>query len=402
MVNEAQRTAGGLPRSNWTVGLMGTLALVAAAGCGVRLVVGGFSFDFQGATAERSDAGDIHPAVRDIDVDYQFGDVVIRPTDGPARWSWSVKCWADDPDVAQRFADQTKLETTAGDGSQSWKLVMPEDAKELRGIQSRLELLLPEDCAARVANRHGGCEIEGIGGDVVVESRHGDVALSRLAGKVESRNAHGATRATDLGEAVLQNEHGELTLEDAGSARIEGAHGRTTVVRVAGPLHIESRHGDIDVREIDGRTELRNAHAAIRTEQIRDDLVIANEFGEVRVTEASGAVRVENRHGATTIDSRGDRIECRSEHGGVKVVSLAPDLKELRVVNRHGSIDATLPETLQAQFRLSARHGEVDNAFNEGVEGQAAVVSLDAEFGAVRVHKAPAAEVASEQFSDGL
>jgi hypothetical protein len=368
---------------------MGVLSLGCATGCHVKFsFLDGYSFDYQGKTAERTVEDKIEATIQQIEIDHRFGDVVVEATDGPCSWKWDLKCWATDQAVAEAYLDIIYLQVQAVEEHHSWKLVLPEEADDLRGVQSKLTLLVPPSADVKLANRHGGASVSGVDGVVNLDNRHGSIDLADLGGRCEATGSHGNLAAKRIASAWLSNEHGSIDVEGGGALEVRAAHGTTRISDIAGRAEVESRHGAIQAENLQAGGRLETSHASIRVNDATGDLQLANQHGEIVVNGAAGAIVADASHSRIKLEVASASIECRARHSRIELALTNSDLSSVNASTSHSQIDLTLPAEAKVAIDAHADHGGVESDFSIAGAATGAPVHLRTSHGSIKIRKA--------------
>ena len=176
------------------------------------------------------------------------------------------------------------------------------------------------------------------------------------AGKFEVAVEEGATTRifTSLTEAARRTP-GEvsLTVEAPPGLTLElfGGNGEIEAENVSGNMNINSLHGDVTVRNLDGSLEVKGKNGRLTAAGISGDLKLATENGEVRVEDPKGSIKAE------------------SKNGRVELVSALPLEKvyDLRTVN--GALTLTIPGQSSLELEARTGNGSISVAGNDTAPG---------------------------------
>jgi Putative adhesin len=109
-------------------------------------------------------------------------------------------------------------------------------------------ITVPENTAVRAHTGSGDQSVEGLRGNVDLESGSGDMKLARLNGEMHFQTGSGNVRGHDLsGPARAKAGSGDIDLEETGSGDVEirTGSGNITVKGINGGFHAETGSGDI-------------------------------------------------------------------------------------------------------------------------------------------------------------
>lgn len=122
------------------------------------------------------------------------------------------------------------------------------DYVNLNNISIDYEITVPENTAIRAHTGSGDQAIEGIKGNIDLESGSGDLRLARLVGEMRFQTGSGNVRGRELsGPAKVKAGSGDIEIEEmgAGDVDIRTGSGNITVNGINGGFHAEAGSGDI-------------------------------------------------------------------------------------------------------------------------------------------------------------
>jgi DUF4097 and DUF4098 domain-containing protein YvlB len=122
------------------------------------------------------------------------------------------------------------------------------DYVNLRDMSIDYEITVPENTAIRAHTGSGDQTIEGLKGNVDLESGSGDLRLARLTGDMRFQTGSGNVKGHELsGPARVKAGSGDIEIEEigAGDVDIHTGSGNITVNGVNGGFHAEAGSGDI-------------------------------------------------------------------------------------------------------------------------------------------------------------
>jgi len=122
------------------------------------------------------------------------------------------------------------------------------DYVNLNNISIDYEITVPENTAIRAHTGSGDQTVEGLKGNVDLESGSGDLRLARLVGEMHFQTGSGNVRGRDLaGPAKVKAGSGDIEIEEmgAGDVDIRTGSGNITVNGINGGFHAEAGSGDI-------------------------------------------------------------------------------------------------------------------------------------------------------------
>ena len=122
------------------------------------------------------------------------------------------------------------------------------DYVNLRNVSIDYEITVPENTAIRTHTGSGNQKVEGLKGNVDLESGAGDMQLVHLTGDLRFQTGSGNLRGRELsGPARVKAGSGDIEIEEvgAGDVEIRTGSGNITVNGIHGGLHAESGSGNI-------------------------------------------------------------------------------------------------------------------------------------------------------------
>src|SRR6202140_1922453 len=122
------------------------------------------------------------------------------------------------------------------------------DYVNLNNISIDYEISVPENTAIRAHTGSGNQDVEGIKGNIDLESGSGDLKLARLTGELRFQTGSGNVRGRELsGPAKAKAGRGDIEIEEtaAGDVDIRTGSGNIKVSGINGGFHAEAGSGDI-------------------------------------------------------------------------------------------------------------------------------------------------------------
>ena len=122
------------------------------------------------------------------------------------------------------------------------------DYVNLHNISIDYEITVPENTAIRAHTGSGDQKVEGLKGNVDLESGSGDMQLARLTGEMRFQTGSGNVKGRELsGPAKVKAGSGDIEIVEtgAGDVDIRTGSGNITVDGINGGFHAEAGSGDI-------------------------------------------------------------------------------------------------------------------------------------------------------------
>ena len=162
------------------------------------------------------------------------------------------------------------------------------DYVNIHNISIDYEITVPENTALRAHTGSGDQLVEGLKGNVELESGSGDLKLARLVGDMRFQTGSGNIRGRELsGPARMKAGSGDIDIEESGAGDIEirTGSGNITVNGINGGFHAEAGSGDIH-----GKGSPKNLWS-IRTGSGNVNLQVPSEAAfDVDISSSSGSV----------------------------------------------------------------------------------------------------------------
>jgi hypothetical protein len=299
--------------------------------------------------------------VKQIEVRHQFGDVTIVPASDRTGWSWEVTCWAETPELAQHFAEMVTLTAQEEAGTVRYQLNLPKPpVPELRGVESRLVLHVPEGVAVDLANSFGKTSAEGIRSGIA-RCEHGDLHFARVEGDLDARTSFGELRAQSVsGTARLNNEHGAVfASEIGGEAHIATSFGKVEAKEVTGPIIARNEHGAIMISSADADVEAKTSFGPIEATGVAGKLHARNEHGSITAKEVQGNVDAQSSFGKIELDTHAPNIVCRNEHGAIELTLRSESLARVEATTSFNPLAVHIAAPVTPRIEAHSDHGQI-------------------------------------------
>jgi hypothetical protein len=196
------------------------------------------------------------------------------------------------------------------------------DYVNINNISVDYEITVPEDTAVRSHTGSGDQSVEGLKGNVDLESGSGDLRLARLTGDLHFQTGSGNIRGRELaGPARIKAGSGDIEIEEMAAADLDvhTGSGNITVNGINGGFHAETGSGDIH-----GKGSPKNMWN-VRTGSGNVTLNVPTEAAfDVDISSNSGTVTL-GHPVSTTIQGRiqeSRKSVIGKVHGGGPVVSV--------------------------------------------------------------------------------
>ena len=296
--------------------------------------------------------GDKHESDQTLDLAYAAGDsvaivnprgdVTVSGTSDDNRIHISVhkQVYARSDSDADSRAQQLVPTTTTEDSA--IKIAMP----SIEGASDDLVITVPAAVATSVTTNHGDIYITAIKAPVTVTANHGDVELSAITGAATAHinSSSSSMTARSVGGGIsLQGRAQDVTFTDiTGPVTMTGEFfGTTHLQHINGAVHFHTSRTDFQVARLDGETELSGA--GISADQGLGPTILTTSNRNVSLDRFAGDVAITNRNGAIDLIA-------------------APAIGNITLVDRNGTVKATVPEHAGFDIQASTTNGSIDSS----------------------------------------
>lgn len=356
------------------------LGLALLVGCDVHFEMGNnYGFTFTGETAETEDQGTIESGITKVRIVNKFGPVTIRAQSeqdsGPA-WQWHGKVWSPTREQAEAYTEELLIDVQTEGSTQTWTLLMPEGADDLKGVESRLDFVLAPSTAVELVNHHGDAEVVNLSGDLDLEQSFGNLVLQQFT------------------QAEVEVNHGEALIEEGqGDLSFEGAFAKLVIRQIAGNVEVAAQHSQVSVDQVGGDVELKTSFDRMLVDGVSGQAQLKNAHGDIQAN-IRGDVEAENRHGDIQLACGGQRVRLENSHGSIQLKMLSQDFTRLEAETAFDDLVVMLPPEVQPILETKSRFGEVESAFETSSSGSGPRVHLENSHGDIRVKFLPPSEAA--------
>ncbi len=341
---------------------------------GCRVIGGRFygpSYTFV-QTAERGvPAGD----TKRLEVKNSFGAVkVTAGSPGVVKVKLRKVVFLPTEEKAKAFADTVELRLS-GDGAMV-KVGTNRDELSRRediGLETHLDIEAPPDTAVEVRNEHGRVDLSGLASADVVTSFDG-VAVEKIAGPVQLESRHGDVRASGVeGVLKLSSRYGNVEVEDvAGPAKLDVEHGDLKTRRT-GAAQVGLQFGGLTAEGVRGDLVVRGAHAELRAADVAGRAEVETSFAGIHLARVGGEVRATAKNGDITAEDVAGGLYAETTHAGVTLDRVDGPVQ---ATADHGSVEG---RGLAKGAKVRSTGGEVS------LDGFAGPVEVEVERGSARL-----------------
>jgi len=252
-----------------------------------------------------------------------------------------------------------------------------------------LEISVPAGSSIEAHGRYGDFDIEGIDGNVDINSDNAGVRLENLGGNVtvETR-ASDTIRAVDVkGSVELKGRGDDVELQNIGGlVTVNGTYvGEIQLTNLAQPLRWEDPMNSMQFEKLPGQVRVSR--------------------GEFTGTNVVGPIRLKARSSDVQLSDFTQSLDLTLDRGDIELKP-GKNVPKMDVHARSGDIELALPPGAKFDLRASTEHGEASNDYGEplredesnhratvlGNTGGGPELRLETGRGSVTVRKASAEE----------
>ncbi len=252
-----------------------------------------------------------------------------------------------------------------------------------------LDISVPEGSSIEAHGRYGDFDVQGVNGNVNINSDNAGVRLENVGGNVQiDTRASDTIRAVDVkGSVELKGRGDDVELQNIGGlVTVNGVYvGQIQLTGLAQPVRWQDPLISMSFEKLPGQVRLS-----------RGDFTGNNVIGPVRVTAHSSDVQLSDF--TQSLDLTLDRGDIDLKPG--------KNLPKMEVHTRSGDIDLALPAGAKFDLRASTEHGEATNDYGDplredesnhrasvlGTTGPGPELRLETGRGSVTVRKGSAEE----------
>jgi hypothetical protein len=305
---------------------------------GCRVIGGRFygpSYTFEQTAEQALPAGETPR----LEVRNAFGAVrVTAGAPGVVKVKLRKVVFLSTEEKAKAFADRVELRLS-GDGALV-KVGTSRDEiarREDVGLETHLDVEAPADAVVEVRNEHGRVDLSGLANADVVTSFDG-VAIEKIAGPLQLESRHGDVRVSGIGGGLtLTSRHGNVEVEDvAGAAKLDVEHG-DLVTRRTGAADVALQFGGLTAEGVRGDLGFRGGHAELRATDVAGRAEVETSFAGIHLARIGGDVRATAKNGEVTAEDVAGGLFAETTHAGVSLERVDGPVES---IVDHGSFEA--------------------------------------------------------------
>jgi hypothetical protein len=249
-----------------------------------------------------------------------------------------------------------------------------------------LEVNVPKQVSIAANSGRGDISGSDLTGSVSATAQHGNVQVHDVTGDIDASLHHGDARITGIqGNVHLTGSGSEIELGDIkGDATIEGEfYGPIRVRNVTKATRFVSSRTDLTIVQLPGRMEMDSGQ--LRIFDTPAGVTLATKNYDINLDNVSGRIHIENRHGDINVQLRQpphEEISISDESGGITLTLPASSSFEIMASSRSGEI--------QNDFQSPALKSTQDKE-NHQLEGKVGTlgpqIHLTTTYGTIHIRK---------------
>lgn len=265
--------------------------------------------------------------------------------------------------------------------------VRPQGA-DAEGAKVDLEIHVPKKVSLVLRTDRGDISASSVDGGVWINSSSGDIELRDISGDVNTEMQRGDVRITGVhGSVRLTGRGNEVEIGDVtGEATIGGEfYGPIRVRNVAKTTHFTSSRSDLTIVQLPGRMEMDSGRLEITDTQGGVSLTTKNK--DVVLENVAGRIHIEDHHGDIQVQfpqPPKEEINITNDSGEIHLTLPASSNFEIAASSRSGEIQSDFAgPTLKASDESGTSHldGKV------GTHGPQ--IHLVTSYGTIQIRKGP-------------
>jgi hypothetical protein len=255
-----------------------------------------------------------------------------------------------------------------------------------------LEISVPEGSSIEAHGRYGDFDIQGVNGNVNINSDNAGVRLENLGGNVQID-----TRASDIIRAV----------DIKGSVELKGRGDDVELRNIGGLVTVNAVYvGDVQLNNLAQPLRWEDPQTSVSFERLPGQVRFSR--GEFTGNNVAGPIRLKAHSSDVQLSDFTQSLDLTLDRGDIDLKP-GKNPPKMEVHARSGDIDLALPPGAKFDLRASTEHGEASNDYGDPLREdesnhRAAVVGntglgpqlrLETGRGSVTVRKASAEETAA-------
>lgn len=266
------------------------------------------------------------------------------------------------------------------------------------------------DCTGQftVSNRYGESRLTNLKGNVVLDSRgrarlediKGDVTVTNEYSPLQLLNIEGKISISITENNVrLEKATGPVTIDARGSdvyvddlkdsLKLTASHKNIEVSNVASNVTAETSYATLALKSIRGNVEIRSNSDSISADDIGGSLKLKGRASAVTVHEIRGPLDIQTTLKDVVVTDASDNCDITNEYADVSLAARSLGKGGIRVINRNGAIDLSLPEGVSFVMDATSRNGDIESGYSglapAKKEGNSSVLKSTVKSGGPRI-----------------
>jgi DUF4097 and DUF4098 domain-containing protein YvlB len=285
---------------------------------------------------------------------------------------------------AQRMLQKVHLTINSVPGGYD---IRPQPGWEDAGsVKLDLEVHVPKQANVIAKTDRGDVNVSDISGPVAVTSGHGDVEIHNIGGDVSADMQRGDARISGIkGNVRLAGRGNEVDLGDiTGDANIDGEfYGPIRTRNVGKTTHFLSSRTDLTLAQLTGHLEMNSGRLEIS--DLAGGLNLVTKNKDISLENVAGRIHIEDRHGDIEARFRQpphEELSISNDSGPIDLTLPPGSNFEILATSRSGDIQTDFPGLKPAQ--------EGDSSRLEGKVGaRGPQIHLSTSYGTIHIRKGP-------------
>jgi DUF4097 and DUF4098 domain-containing protein YvlB len=179
--------------------------------------------------------------------------------------------------------------------------------------------------------------------------RQSNIDVTTRHGELDIRSVEGEVKA--------QNAHGHLNCSlITGNVHAFNSHGQITCESITGDLEVQTSHRNMSCQDIAGRVVARNSHGGIELARIGGLLEARTSHDPITIGHADSVSVLENSHGSIKVRNSKGSLTAHTGHRNIVVEDWQGSI---HAKNSHGDITVEMLSQPAEICRLATSHGDV-------------------------------------------
>lgn len=289
-----------------------------------------------------SNAEQDFPANGSLKIVCDRGSVTVNVTEeAKIKVSAHKRIFASNDHEAQRRDNDSRPNFTTT-GNQVVLNANTQGGGEFSGVRTDLEVFVPRNAPVEISTRKGDVSIIGRTGTVKVSNHRGDVTVEDINGDVSISMDRGSAHATKVtGNLAIDGQGDDIMLGDiTGPVRVNGEFfGDIRLSKLSKGAHFTSARTDLEIGKLEGELSLDKND--LRLNDAAGPVTINSRSKDIDIRGITGDLRINNDVGEIAIESSGSgNIDVTSRRGAVRLQLPAKATFTVNAVAHKGQVQS--------------------------------------------------------------